>query len=293
MSHWSYNTYYQYLNMDEFEDLTCQDDTLEVNFSSDDRPDDIPNNSREIIETVSQTFTRKVNLYDKLYNHRNYDYQTKEYYKILRERKMDPISQEELDDKYAFKFKYMWDPYTGERLDEDPYGALCFDPDMLIKHFVTNKVRKLWINSIDETGGTYQGVYDDGVGAGEEFFVSSRGSHPEWYLFRLPIIDCYLSTDHNNQIITLGPILTMDELMEIHEKSKIRKNHYATMFNINRPDLMNIVKLYLNAISKKPTIDGDAPTTDVNGQPIKENDMDMIYATINRKAVTSLLKIKG
>jgi hypothetical protein len=38
------------------------------------------------------------------------------------------------------------------------------------------------------------------------------GSNPEKYLFRLPIIDCYLADGHNYSLITFGPLLTDDEI---------------------------------------------------------------------------------
>ena len=133
-----------------------------------------------------------------------YDKTTIEKYRVFRLRKMDPIAYVETEDDYAFQFKYIWDPYTGERKDTfDQYGPLFFDPDILIKHYFTKILSKLWVQPSDEKGGFYEGYYDDGAGAGEDFFVAGRGHHPEWYLFRLPIIDCYLTKDHNKQYIIL------------------------------------------------------------------------------------------
>ena len=57
-----------------------------------------------------------------------------------RNKNVDPILQIELpiDDFKScnvFKFKYKWNPYTGERLGIDTNGYLSFDPDTLIYYF--------------------------------------------------------------------------------------------------------------------------------------------------------------
>ena len=63
-------------------------------------------------------------------------------------------------------------------------------------------MRELWHNETDEgeNGGFWQGYYGNAVGAGEKFLVPGRGIHPEWYLFRLPIIDCYLTNNALNRV---------------------------------------------------------------------------------------------
>jgi len=53
----------------------------------------------------------------------------------LRKNKLDVFTREPINEKYAFKFEYQWDPYTGERLGKDPYGALYFHPDNLIHYY--------------------------------------------------------------------------------------------------------------------------------------------------------------
>ena len=54
----------------------------------------------------------------------SYDHVTSFYYVALRNSRSDPITNElfKKDDPKAFKFKYMWDPMTGTRLEEDPNG---------------------------------------------------------------------------------------------------------------------------------------------------------------------------
>lgn len=205
-----------------------------------------------------------------------YDKETTERYRVLRLRKMDPITYTETDEHCAFQFKYKWDPYTGERQEEDPNGPLCFDPDVLIKYYYTKRVDKLWVHPRDETQGYYEGYYDDGVGAGDEFFLAGRGSHPEWYNFRIPIIDCYLSKDHNKQFITFGPKLTDDEIIEIDRLANSRKDNYKSLFGHKRPSLGYMKELYDIAISVAP-----------KNVTLEEHNK------IVRQAVDKLLKIVG
>ncbi len=154
----------------------------------------------------------------------------------------------------------------------------------MIKHFHNKRLNKLWNNPIDENGGFYQGYYDDGVGAGEEFFVKGRGYHPEWYLFRLPIIDCYLTKNHNKQIITFGPKLTDEEINEIDRLASLRPTSYGTLFGHHRPSLSEMKRLYDIAISK-------TPRCDVDGMSSEEKIM--MYNKINRQAVDSLVSMRG
>lgn len=217
-----------------------------------------------------------------------YDHTTREKYRVFRKRKMDPISYMDLDDNYAFKFKYKWDPYTGERTGEDPDGPLYFDPDILIHTFYIKRLSKLWNSPVDEINtGYYEGYYDDGVGCGEEFNIPSRGTHPEWYLFRLPVIDCYLTEDHNSQYITLGPKLTDDEIIEIERLANLRKNNYKSIFGKDRPSLTKMKKLYDISISKTPILPDDLR------DKLTEDKLKEYYDKINREAVDSLIKMKG
>lgn len=226
-----------------------------------------------------------------------YDHTTREKYKALRFRKMDPISFVELEDQYAFKFRYKWDPYTGERLIgqdkkwiEDENGPLCFDPDVLIKNYYVKRLDKLWIKPSDEQNGLYAGHYDDAVGAGEDFYVTGRGHHPEWYMFRIPIIDCYLTEHHNNQHITLGPKLTNDEINELERLANLRLNNYRQMYGVDRPSLLLMKKLYDNAISKTPVLEN------INADVINnlsKSDLQELYDRANRKCVDQLSKLRG
>lgn len=233
----------------------------------------------------SQNVEEKSNIISEQSNVIEYDKDTTEKYKAMRFRKMDPISLCDIDDKYAFKFKYKWDPYTGERQGEDPDGPLCFDPDMLIKYYHTKRFDKLWINPIDDNNGYYQGYYDDGVGCGDDFYLPARGSHPEWYIFRIPIMDCYLTKDHNYQFITFGPKLTDEEITLIDKLANLRSNNYKKLFGHTRPSLTSMKKLYDQAITKEPYIE--------NKQEIAVERLQENYNKINREAVNDLVKIKG
>lgn len=218
----------------------------------------------------------------------NYDNTTLEKYRVFRLRKMDPISYTETEDDYAFKFPYVWDPYTGERktlLDE--FGPLYFDPDVLIKYYFTKILTKLWVQPSDENGGYYEGYYDDGAGAGEDFYLPSRGYHPEWYLFRLPIPNCYLTKENNSQFITFGPKLTDDEVIEIDRLANSRPDNFKEMFGHNRPSLFEMKKLYDQAISKIPTL----PNIPLLKEGGSEEELKILYNKANRMAIDSLVKL--
>lgn len=203
-------------------------------------------------------------------NNIEFDFESDQHYKVLRKMKLDPISQSPISENIAFKFPYIWDPYTGTRSDKlDPDGPLYFDPDILIKYYYTNRLNKLWVNPVDDHTGYYQGYYGEGLGLGEEFNLIGRGPHPEWYLFRLPIPDCYLPKNYNPQHITFGPKLTDGEILEIYNKANLKPDNYKKIFNSERPSLLEIKKLYDIAISKKYS------------------------EKLNREIVNHLIKIKG
>ena len=224
-----------------------------------------------------------------------YDHTTREKYKACRYGKMDPILLVILEDQYAFKFKYKWDPYTGERLMgsngkwiEDENGPLCFDPDVLIKNYYVKRLDRLWVKPTDDQNGYYEGYYDDAVGAGSNFYVSGRGDHPEWYIFRIPIIDCYLTENHNNQHITFGPKLTDAEINELESLANLRPNNYKQMYGEKRPSLSLMKKLYDNAISKTPTLEGIKNVESLSKQELTE-----YYNRQNRMCVDQLVKLRG
>ncbi len=217
-----------------------------------------------------------------------YDKETNGYYRAVRKAQVDPILEMEVDDKYAFKFPFQWDPYTGKRGGIDPYGPLYFDPDSLIKHFFTIRLNNLWINS----SGEFEGHYGDALGNGPDFEIKGRGIYPEYYIFRLPIIDCYLTKDNNEQNVTFGPKLNDDEIVQIYNlakrKDKIKGiNCYKSMFRYNRPDLLNLKKYWDMATSQVPHVKGFDSTG------LAHNEIIQFYEGKNREAVNYLRRMRG
>lgn len=181
----------------------------------------------------------------------DYDDRTTLYYKTLRERKMDPIMCIELQEDKAFKFYNKWDPYTGERKEIDPDGPLYFHPHYLIHYFYINRLNDLWIEPSDG----FDGSYDIAVGAGEDILIQGRGIFPEKYLFRLPIIDCYLPKNHDSSVITFGPKLLYNEISLINELGKLYGDDYYQTFGYERPDLCDIKTYYDLAIENNNDCD--------------------------------------
>lgn len=178
-----------------------------------------------------------------------YDSITMETYRVLRKNKLDVFTREPINEEYAFKFEYQWDPYTGERLGKDPYGALHFHPDSLIRYFDLKKLDGLWIAPKDEKTGYFAGYYDYFLGSGENITIRGRGTYPELYLFRLPISDCYLTKEHSMSIVTMGPRLTNKELELIDSlANKYFKDNYQKLFGKKRPNLKYMKKLYDQAL---------------------------------------------
>ena len=215
-----------------------------------------------------------------------FDHKTMHYYKTMRFRKMDPIYMLDLEPDTCFKFYNEWNPYTGERLGIDPYGPLCFHPDSLIKYFYENRLNNLWCGETEHHGQYYEGYYDVAVGAGSNIYIQSRGSNPDKYLFRLPIIDCYWMSDiRNESIVTMGPVLTDDEVKQIDELADKHGSYYVQQYNKPRPSLFKIKQLYDTAISKKPLIEVSDTLTDEQKREL--------YDKINRQAVDKLKAMKG
>lgn len=183
---------------------------------------------------------------------KRYDKTTIIDYKTLRIKKEDPIIYERISDDVAFKFPYMWDAYTGNRLDElDPYGPLYFHPINLLQYFYNSRLRSLWI-APSEDG--YVGYYGDGVGQGENFEILGRGNYPERYVFRLPILDCYLKKNHNNSIITMGPKLTDREICALDRLIVKYWSHHKLYESIYKKigSLYKLKCYYDVAIAKTP-----------------------------------------
>jgi hypothetical protein len=165
---------------------------------------------------------------------------TRETYRTMRELKLDPITHQKVPEELQFKFEYMWDPITGERLKKDKYGPLYFNVLSLAKNFYYNRLRLLWIDGEIENGIRYEGYYGDGVEAGQDLFISGRGDHKHMHLFRLPIIDCYLPEKFTMSIITMGPLLNNEEIKEIQNKIEL---YYKKQTKINKQLKFNLIRM--------------------------------------------------
>tara|TARA_A100001015_G_scaffold253674_1_gene294015 strand:- start:753 stop:1502 length:750 start_codon:yes stop_codon:yes gene_type:complete len=162
--------------------------------------------------------------------------------------KVDPLLNMSLPlvrSKPLFKFEYCWEPLDGEILGRDPRGPLYFDPDTLIHYFYTNRLKYLWV----EGDNYYSGSYGDALGNGPYFNIPGRGISLHYYLFRLPLPDAYCD-NLNIQQITIGPILTYENVLRIDFLAKQYGNNYKEKFGIERPDILLIYKLYHEAINK-------------------------------------------
>lgn len=179
-----------------------------------------------------------------------FDKTTTETYRVMRELKLDPIDHDKVSLNLQFKFEYMWDPITGDRLGKDPYGPFYFNVFSLAKNFYYNRLRMLWVEGDIIDGIKYEGYYGDGMKSGEDLYVPSRGISKHMHLFRLPIIDCYLPKDFNYSIITMGPKLTDDEINQIQGTLN---NYYKTHNKKNKINLCKIRDLYNIAINTNST----------------------------------------
>ena len=191
-------------------------------------------------------------------NKYNYDKTTTETYKVMRELCLDPITHEKVPENLDFKFEYMWDPITGERLDKDPNGPFHFNVLTLAQNFYYNRLRMLWIDGEIIDGVKYEGYYGDGLCSGEDIFVPSRGISKHMHLFRLPIIDCYLQSGFDYSVITMGPKLTHEEIDEIQDiiDKYYKLNTNTTKKIKTKKNIINLRymrDLYTKAISKTST----------------------------------------
>ena len=184
--------------------------------------------------------------------------------------------------KSIFKFYHQWDPFNGTRTTIDPMGPLVFDANALIHYWHVNRLNHLWTNAVNDDGGLYHGYYNDGVGNGPDFNVTGRGNHMDWYLFRLPVMDCYLPDDHNDQIVTMGPVLTDEEICMIYKLAK--KTSYQ--FGSNRPNVVLMKQHYEQAITMNPSIPGYK--FDISAF-VSKKQWDEIRFEENKKGVSALM----
>lgn len=183
-----------------------------------------------------------------IHENNNYDNTTNETYRVRRMFKIDPLSDQEVPENLAFRYNNMWDPYTGTIKSTDPVGPLYFNAITLYDFFFANRYKGLWNPPQDQ----FQGHYGDLIGTGKKIKIISRGSHPERYLFRLPIIDCYIPPNHSNSYVTMGPELTPDEIAQIDQ---IVLKHHPAKTKSNFVSLTTLKQYYDNALEPSPNPD--------------------------------------
>jgi hypothetical protein len=197
----------------------------------------------------------------------NFDKTTSETYRIKRIFKIDPLTDLEVSENLAFKFLQEWNPYTGIRGSDDIIGPLYFNAINLYDYYFSNRYKGLWNPPSEQ----YQGYYGDFVGTGKNIKIKSRGSHPERYLYRIPIIDCYLPTTHNYSHITMGPELTDQEIIQI---DIIISKYHSKKFSSNFTSLTTLKYYYDMALEISP---------DPNSDEIKE--LKIKYPFLNEKEI--------
>lgn len=206
-----------------------------------------------IMESISlpKKTEKKIVKYNK-----DYDSST-EKYKTYRRLNIDPISLSAMEKDYPFFEVYrMWDPYTGEFSEKnDPFGSLKFDPISLTIYFWMNRYRHL----LKDSDGVHEMATEDGLGATEQF-KSPRGVYPEKYLWRLPVIDCYIEENKDpleksfiGSIPKVGPKLTKDDIVKIYELVKKCVKVYPKRLK-RIPDLLKMYDTYHEAINPNPDI---------------------------------------
>lgn len=214
---------------------------------------------------------------------KKYDKTTRENYRIRRIYKIDPLIDKEIPNELIFEFEKEWNPYTGIRSRTDIIGPLCFNAINLYDYFYLNRYKGLWTPPQDG----YQGMYGDMLGSGKRVNIKSRGCYPEKYLYRLPIIDCYLPPTHNLSVVTMGPELTEDEISKID--SIVNKFHPKR--NHKKFSSLTMLKYYYDrALDIYPDIDLDEYKFLKEKFP-SDSDFD-INSKFNRLFVEKLVNLK-
>lgn len=220
-----------------------------------------------------------------------------ESYRMMRKRQICPLTKEVMKDGECFKFYPEWDPYTGETSDKnDPDGPLCFDVHALIKFMFNRRTKNLWM----EPDGDFEGWYGYDVGNGPLFFVSGRDYYPEHHLLRLPITDCYLTVDNNDQNPTVGPMLTDDQIEQIYKIAKNKSSTYEMRYGRYLPNFIKMCNYYKLAILSendtkilkelyKKCYERDMILDD----DLSDKEIDEQRCIWNREAVESLKHMRG
>jgi hypothetical protein len=174
-----------------------------------------------------------------------YNEDTAVFYMGLRKNKMCPICfssfKSHTGPSYLFYLHDTWDPYTGIRKGEDPYGPIVFCADCITQSiFYKVPHSKLYFPQTTDM----QEMYGDALGAGGDFKGVERGyDHPEYNIFRLSFPTLYLHNGADQNVITIGPKLTDAEVIQIDQLLKVQNPG-------RKVSLGAIKKLYDTAISE-------------------------------------------
>ncbi len=223
-----------------------------------------------------------------------FDDATTNFYRVMRERKLNVFTQEDdIEPDKCFQYRYMWDVFTGEVLGPDPCGSLWFHPVELVNYFAEYCLKNLWHDQVDEQGGIYEGYYGDLLGSGDDMFVKGRGYYTELYLFRLPIVDCYMPKGCSLSLITMGGKLTEIDLQQIDDlMKKYHSKLYFKKYKKHPPSLIEMKKHYDNAISSKPSLE-EMGFTKEDEKTMSEGDLKHNRAQTNIMAVNNLKQMVG
>ncbi len=205
-------------------------------------------------DTLEKSNKCKMAIYD------NCDEQTHAY-KLMRLQKIDPIDGTNIDEDTCFKYNYIWDSFTGdllydnETLVEDPFGPLCFSPCNIVKTIYYRRLDNIWVKTNNNNDYDNDYYYGDNVGIGNNFEITGRGIYKERHLFRLPVVDCYLPKNHNAMMVTMGPLLTNDDVLLID--NLITRHWIEIDQEINKiyekiKSLVNLKKIYELIINSDP-----------------------------------------
>lgn len=224
-----------------------------------------------------------------------YDCTTTEHYRVKRLYRIDPLTDNVVPDNLAFEFRHKWNPVTGERDGIDEIGPLVFDAVNLYNYYFVNRYKGLWYPA----EGGFQARYGDCLGKTNQI-VDKGTIHPERYLFRLPIIDCYLSpSDNGYSLITMGPELTDEEIDAI---DKVVCSHHPLHSSENFVPLKEIKRYYDLALVKRPNTETkeynnlrekylETKKTLTSTSSVKRKNRDVIKELYNRYWVDKLVNI--
>ena len=188
----------------------------------------------------------------------NFDDETTGRYRAYRIKRQDPITCENMEEYSSFKFPYVWDCMTGERIGIDPNGPLYFSPVTILRTILSQILIGLWTEIENCVP-----MYGENVGVGKDFNIPGRGPQLEKYMFRLPIQDCYVHRDSDKiakSVHTLGPEFTDDELREI-DRLIVEywiEDPYIEDLPETAWSTLELRRLYDAALNPKPTLDIEA-----------------------------------